>query len=56
MPDRLWQDNQAVLFPVGQAERVSSVMLSPGNGLQPAANDLCEIGARKQDECDLRPQ
>ena len=56
MADRLRQDDQALLLPVGEAERVGGVMLAPRHRLQAAANDFGEIGAREQDEGDLRAQ
>src|SRR3954454_15720721 len=56
VPDRLRQDDQAVLLPVRQAERVGGVVLPSGHGLQAAANNFREISAGEQDEGDLRAQ
>src|SRR3712207_640270 len=53
---RLGQDDEARLLPVGQAERVRRLVLALGQCLQPAAHHLREVGSGEEDDGDLRPQ
>ena len=44
------------LLPVGQAERIGGLILPARHRLQAAADDFGKIGAREQDDGDLRAQ
>ena len=45
-----------MLAPVGQPQRIGGLILPARHGLEAAADDFGKIGAREQDDGDLRAQ
>jgi hypothetical protein len=51
-----WQDDEARLLPVAEAERIVGLWVALRQRLQATTHQFREIGSRKQDDGDLRVQ